>query len=378
MEYMHKQQDIKRQLIKEVQELARKLGRTPKKREFKKYSSATHHFGSWNNFIKEAGLLPLKEVNMSLEEYENAIHKFVEKHGRVPTQKDFYNNIYLPDPRTIERKFNKTWNEILKSLGYKPSIRMNDFSQLTDKEIINIVDKEIKRIGSTTMRNYEEKRNEDAPSVRFLKDRLGLTWNSILQILGYQKNKIFRSKEELINILRYIANDLDRTPSINDLKKYNISDSPFKDAFGSYNNAIKEAGLKPNVVLAEVLETNEELLQMYIELCAKLGRAATGSEIDMYLKYKSDVFAIRFGGLNNLRVLAGYDPYYVKKKYTKDEIKKKLITEYKKYNRRLTNNELKELSKVDDNFPTVTTILRYFQTTKISEVWKEIEKELKG
>ena len=91
--------------------------------------------------------------------------------------------------------------------------------------------------------------------------------------------------------------------------------------------------------------------------------------------YKSDVFAIRFGGLNRLRELAGYEPYYSSRKYTKTGIRNMLIETYHKYGRRLTISELKKLSKSDEHFPSVTTIMRYFATTKINEVWEEIINE---
>jgi len=59
-----------------------------------------------------------------------------------------------------------------------------------------------------------------------------------------------------------------------------------------------------------------------------------------------------------------------------DEIGNKLIEQYKKYNRRLTNAEISKLSKEQEDFPALSTILRYFQTTKMSEVWNDIEKEI--
>ena len=52
-----------------------------------------------------------------------------------------------------------------------------------------------------------------------------------------------------------------------------------------------------------------------------------------------------------------------------------LIETYHKYGRRLTISELKKLSKSDEHFPSVTTIMRYFATTKINEVWEEIINE---
>ena len=65
---------------------------------------------------------------------------------------------------------------------------------------------------------------------------------------------------------------------------------------------------------------------------------------------------------------------------SKEEIKKKLLEKYKEYGRILTVRELKKMHKKlneEENwiFPGDTTILKYFQTTKMSEVWKEVLKD---
>ena len=274
-----------------AKELANKLGRTPKRREFEHYWKAHYRYGNWNNFLKAAGLKPLREGNLTLEDYEKIIHDFVRKHGRTPTSKDFYENLYLPDPRTMERKFGKPGSQILIDLGYEPNIRMNDFTNMTDEEILSIVKSELERIGSTTIVDYHNKRNDNAPSVRFLTDRLNMKWNEILKILGFEVNVEQRSKKEWLQLLRNIADDLGRTPSINDLADYGLNETTYKLNFGTWNNAIREAGLDINHEKMEVTHTDEELLQMYKDLCIRLGHAATGSEINYYLPYKEDVFA---------------------------------------------------------------------------------------
>ena len=51
-----------------------------------------------------------------------------------------------------------------------------------------------------------------------------------------------------------------------------------------------------------------------------------------------------------------------------------LFKKYKEYGLILTSRELKELN---EEFPGVTTILKYFETTKMTEVWSEILKRKK-
>lgn len=368
---------LKKILIKEVQSLAEMLGRTPKKREFERHSAACYWFKSWNNFIQEAGLVPLKKFNLTVKDYEKYIHGFVEKHGRTPTKKDFDNDIYLPDSTTIEKALKKTWSEILVHLGYQANMRMNDFSDMTNEEILKIVKEELERIGSTTIIDYKNNRRNNTPSEKFLRYRLNMKWNEMLKLLDLKVNVEQRSKEEWLNLLRAAADNLGKTPSIYELYDYGLNESVYKLNFGSYNNAVKLAGLEPNAIMLTVTETDDELLEMYIDLCKRLAKVATAKDISHYLKYSSDVFAVRFGGINNLRRLAGYEIYSFNRKYTKSEIKNKLAEVYKRYNKRLTKRELQELSKANEEFPSISTIMRYFQTTKMNEVWEQVEKDIK-
>lgn len=53
-------------LIIEVISLSRKLGRTPTRREYKHYSSASRLFGSWSKFLDSAGLIPNRNLNQHM------------------------------------------------------------------------------------------------------------------------------------------------------------------------------------------------------------------------------------------------------------------------------------------------------------------------
>lgn len=56
----------KEQLIKAVQATALKLGRTPTRREFKHEASCRNKFGSWNNALVQAGLVPHRSLNQRM------------------------------------------------------------------------------------------------------------------------------------------------------------------------------------------------------------------------------------------------------------------------------------------------------------------------
>lgn len=298
-------------LIKEVQALAKKLGRTPKVKDFEKAPKAIYRFGSWNNFLKKA--------------------------------------------------------------GFEPNLKINNFEDLSNDELLEIVKSELEKIRTTTHDNYNKYKSKNAPSFSYIKKRTGLNWNEMLEKINKKLNLENKTKEELIQQLTDVGKELGRTPSINDLLDKDINAYIYHYKFGSYNNALRLAGLEVNVNKTKVTHSNEELLEMYIELSKKLGRAATSKDIDEHLEYSSDVFTVRFESINKLRELAGYETINYTKKYSKKEITNKLVELYKKEDRRLTNIELNELSKNDKDFPSVSTICRYFKTTKLSEVWQEIE-----
>lgn len=361
------------ELIKEVKKLAEKLRRTPKKREFEHHNKASKVFGTWNNFIIAAGLKPLRKTGLTKEECAEYIHDFVQKHNRTPTQKDFDNDLYLPDSTTIMRIFQATWLEVLEELGYVP----DKYFHLTDDNIYEIIRDEIERIGSTKKSDFNNFKRDSTPSYTYIQKRLGKKWNEILNELGYELNLDKRTKDEWLKILWNLSVELERTPTISDLNNHGIEDNVFNYHFGTYNNALKVLGLEPNLEKPTVTHSDEELVDMYKKLSEKLGHPATMNNINDYLPYSYDVYAIRFGGINGVRKLAGYDTVDSYRKYTKKEIKNILINTYKEHGRRLTNKELNQLSKENESFPSLSSILRYFSTTKMTEVWEEIEKELR-
>lgn len=305
-----------KELIKEVQALAKRLGRTPKFKDFEKAQKATYRFGSWNNFLAKAGL--------------------------------------------------------------KPNLKINNFDDLTNEELLKIVKMELDRVGSTTYASYNKHKSKNAPSFSYIKKRTGLKWNEMLNELEIELNLESKSREELLQQLKDIEKELGKTPSINDLFSKGINAYIYHDKFGSYNNALKLAGLEININKTKVTHSNEELLEMYIGLSKELGRAATSKDINNHLEYSANVFAMRFGSINKLRELAGYETINYTRKYSKKEITDKLVELHKKEDRRLTNIELNKLSKDNKDFPSISTICRHFKTTKMSEVWSKIEDYILG
>lgn len=309
-------EDIKNTLIEEVRSLAERLGRTPTSKEFRSVSSLSRvstNFETWNNFLSAAGL----EINASI----------------------------------------------------------NNYDHLTDEELLKLMKKEITRIGSTTFESFYKNKSKGIPSFSYIQNRFNVKWNEFLELLDLEINLKDMTKEELIGELKSLSEELGKTPSIIDLTEKGISLTKYINAFETYNKALEESGLDIHFIRNKVTHSDEELLQMYIDLCNRLGKTATLKDIDNHLEYKADVFVIRFGGINALRKLAGVESRKSNHRYTKRELEEILTELYKKHNRRLTNKEFKELSK-NNEVPCMSTLMRYFKTTKMAEVWEEIENKL--
>ncbi|AEB77624.1 hypothetical protein ADU80_04995 [Clostridium botulinum] len=125
------------------------------------------------------------------------------------------------------------------------------------------------------------------------------------------------------------------------------------------------------MVRADVKETDDELLQMYINFSNKIGKPASSVDLNNSKDiYNADVFGIRFGSMEDLKKLVGFPVFQSTKKYTKEKLKQILLQEYKKLGRKLTYKEINENKEI----PTITTFCRYFRTTKMSKVWEEVLK----
>lgn len=86
--------EIKEKMIKELQRVAKKLGKTPTAEEINKhgeYFSSTYmrFFGSWVNAIKLAGLKPRRYYKkISMNEAKKELRKLEKKLGHIPSERD--------------------------------------------------------------------------------------------------------------------------------------------------------------------------------------------------------------------------------------------------------------------------------------------------
>ncbi len=111
-------------LIKQVQDLAKRLGRTPSSKEFEQEpgtanpASVCIHFGSWNQFLEAAGLRLNCPIGCSDDDLIKQVQDLAKRLGRTPLSKEFGNDPQTVSVPTVQKRFG-SWNQFLEAAGLR-------------------------------------------------------------------------------------------------------------------------------------------------------------------------------------------------------------------------------------------------------------------
>lgn len=137
------------------------------------------------------------------------------------------------------------------------------------RRIVLIIDRHIEEYKSPPgSKEWDEKGYK--PSRKVLEKKFNMSYNKILTSLGYiPRNRSpirMLSNEKLLNILKHKAAITGLTPTYDELRLDSTIPNPkiFFERFGSYNNALKLAGLNLNIDRDSValLKELKELLKI--------------------------------------------------------------------------------------------------------------------
>ncbi|MEC5240764.1 hypothetical protein MKX66_28230 [Bacillus sp. FSL R9-9530] len=369
-------QYTKEELILIIQYKAKELGKIPTKRDIKQQTPIKKIFGSWNHALAAAGFEHLNQRTFTAEAIIEIFHMWIRKNNRIPTTNDLNTDKTLPDSKVIKRYLHMGYRDFITSLGYEP-FDGTVYIQ-SDKELLQLLKDEIMRLGTTKKNVFMNERNKEVvPSVTYYETRFNMRWNRILLLSGISKDDLYGfhyTREELIQILQELYKKFGEVPSQKELEQLGYSRHIFINMFQNYNNALIAAGITPMNKTPEIVkETDEELLQMYVDFSNCLGQAATSRQLnESHNIYNADVFTLRFGGMLELHKRAGLvSTYGTRKVYTKQGLADKLKRVYRVNEGRIPIRRFKEFGLC------ASTLMRYFKTTKINETWEEIEKEIK-
>ncbi|KRT87143.1 MULTISPECIES: homing endonuclease associated repeat-containing protein [Bacillus] len=212
----------KEELIEMLKSRAEELGRSPRQREVKQYSTIVNHFGTFNNGLEAARLIPNKDYTK--EELIEILQQRSKELGRSPKKEE------VKQDQTIRRNFG-SFNKGLEAAGLTPGKRR----EYTEEELIDILQNKAKELGRPPKKR--EVRQWSAIVKHFG------SFNKGLEAAGLTPRKRREyTEEELIHILQEKAKELGRSPKQMEVKQW----STIVKRFGNFNKGLIAAGLAPN------------------------------------------------------------------------------------------------------------------------------------
>ncbi|MEF8782665.1 MAG: hypothetical protein V5A39_05190 [Haloarculaceae archaeon] len=214
------------------------------------YSARTcaDRFGTWNEAVRAAGYEPLTVSDgRTEEELLEEIQRLAEEVGGPPTTRDMIEHgeytasVYF-------RRF-ESWNDAVKQAGFTPRERVIDpsdqripVSELLD-EIERVADLVDGRPTTEDMLTYGEF------SVTPYENRFG-SWNNTLEVAGFRPftgtTEDLFTREELLIELQRLGEEVGRPPTTEQMEEQGrYSTSPYHHMFGSWIDALRDAGFEP-------------------------------------------------------------------------------------------------------------------------------------
>ncbi len=302
------------------------------------------------------------------EELISAILQQCQILGRTPTMEDMKSNNKLPDPGTYISRFG-SWSRALRLCGL--TLNKGNWDDLSDEELLSLIALKSK---NGTMPTFDDiKRDPLLPHPSLFHRRFG-NWGDIAKRLGLKMTRsqagLFDKKEksELCEILRQEAKKLNgKSPSRSYMRAHQELPAPyaFVAAFGSWNAALRAAGLSVN----QVTISDEDMLSALRLKAEAMGRTPTRIDVRRDDKMPSDVsYANRFGSFLKALQLAGLT-YGNRPGWRRDsdsqqaldlEMLKKLRTFMKQIGHHPTQNEVDGCK----DLASATTYRRHFGSLK--------------
>jgi hypothetical protein len=136
------------------------------------------------------------------------------------------------------------------------------------------------------------------------------SWNDALREAGFKPiNRTDIPKSELIGEIESVKAQLGRIPRAPDMDQHGQFDSTtYASTFGTWNKALREAGFEPNE-RRDIPES--ELLEAIRSLEGEVGRTPIRSDMNKMGEFSGSVYRHRFGSWNDAIIAAGLDPHKI-------------------------------------------------------------------
>lgn len=135
------------------------------------------------------------------------------------------------------------------------------------------------------------------------------TWNNAIKETGYEVNKRYNIPDEkLIQEIERVSEIVGHTPTQMDMDEHSkYGFRTFSARFGTWGEALVEAGFEPNI---DFSISNEDLIDELNRVSDELGRAPTKAEVNTLGEYPSSTYRSRFGDWTTAIKKAGLEPHF--------------------------------------------------------------------
>ena len=239
----------KERLIVEFNRFHKEFGRYPNPKEldstpsYPSYDTFVRVFGSWRKFKTRLGLEMRKE-SYTKDEIKELILTFYIKKGRLPKTKEFRKKFGMLSTRSIILLFGSL-RKCYEFCGLESARKYR-----SKKELLNLIKGYYEETGKVPKsRDFRRCVGKYPNPATYIK-HFG-SWNKALLKAGLKPYRPY-TKEELIDILRTYYEEKGKIPKAQvfqfSKKKY-PSPTTYIKYFGSWNNALVEAGIKVSKII---------------------------------------------------------------------------------------------------------------------------------
>ncbi|RKS75783.1 hypothetical protein BDK61_4299 [Haloarcula quadrata] len=190
--------------------------------------------------------------------------------------------------------------------------------QYSDDELLDEIRKLASELGHPP--SLAEFREQGRHSASTYYSRFG-SWNEAIEQAGYDPNESDSkvSEADLLEELQRLADDLNKKPTALDMNKHGrYWRSTYKNEFGSWNNALEAAGFESENVGATI--TADELIEEINRLATEIGGTPRFKHMEDLGNYDPTTYSQHFGSWNEALDEAGFEPENRGSKITEKEL----------------------------------------------------------
>ncbi len=203
---------------------AERQGRTPTSKQWERrpatrpgYNAVRKHFGSWNAAIEAAGLVP-EDPKWTRDTVLHALRELERELGRQPTSGD------LPLRQMVIKRTLGSWAAACDELGWKTRTRRSSEPaggerSVSDQELLDVLGAAFAELGTISRARYDAiSSGHGWPSARVIGRRFG-SWNAAVRAAGLTPNTVEHwTREMILDALRTLERELGRQPTYDDLR----------------------------------------------------------------------------------------------------------------------------------------------------------------